>query len=255
MKQLFLPSTLALGWSLLTALVQPAMAQVAQIDQNAVLYATNYVRGVNFTSFRGVPGKATTTTPPSTDGRAPSGGTSNQFQGIITYGAVVIPKTNATLQAGKFEQNAVALNLPRGTSSGGQVTMVLRSSQAGAATFSQVVSFYFGSVIAPPATDENGVLLTNVTPAQYWNPQPYTNGTISDAGYYYSPNARQVFATVPGPVQVTWRKLDAGTTSTNKVTIGGLDYALTNVSYVVSGAAVKPSRKLFWTEKSFSGTG
>ena len=95
MKQLFLPSTLALGWSLLTALVQPAMAQVAQIDQNAVLYATNYQRGVNFTSFRGVPGKATTTTPPSTDGRAPSGGTSNQFQGIITYGAVVIPKTNA----------------------------------------------------------------------------------------------------------------------------------------------------------------
>ena len=235
-----------------------------QIDQNAVLYATNYQRGVNLTSFRGAPGKSTTVTPPATDGRAPAGGTPSQFQGVVTYGAVVIPKTYATLQAanaalqvGKtFEQNAAAgnLDLPRGTS-GGQVTMVLRSSQAGAATFSQVVSFYFGSIITPPSTDENGVLLTNVTPAQYWNPQPYTNAIISDAGYYYSPNARQVFATVPGPVQVAWRKFDSGTQSTNKVTIGGLDYALTNVSYVVSGAPVKPSRKLYWTEKSFAGTG
>jgi hypothetical protein len=258
MKQLFLPSTLALGWSLIAALVQSAMAEVVQVDQNAVLYATNYQRGVNLTSFRGVPGKATSTTPPSTDGRAPSGGTSNQFQGIITYGAVVIPKANATLQSGKnFEQNAAAgnLDLPRGTGSGGQVTMVLRSSQAGAATFSQVVSFYFGSVITPPSTDENGVLLTNVTPAQYWEPKPYTNATLTDAGYYYSPNARQVFATVPGPIQITWRKFESGTTSTNKVTIGGLDYALTNLTYVVSGAPVKPSRKLYWTEKSFAGTG
>ncbi len=255
MKQLFLPSTLALGWIVLGALIQPASADVAQTDQNAVLYATNYQRGVNFSSVRGVPGKSTTTTPPPTDGRAPSGGTPLQFQGIVNYGAMVIPKTNATLQTGKsFEQNAVNLNLPRGTA-GGVTTMVLRSSQAGAATFSQVVSFYFGSVITPPSTDENGVLLTNATPAQYWNPEPYTNSVFTSAGYYYSANARQVFATVPGPVQVTWRKLDSGTTSTNKVTIGGLDYALTNVSYVVSGAAVKSSRKLYWTEKSYAGTG
>ncbi len=257
MKQLFLPSTLALGWIWFAASLQPVVAEVVQIDQNAVLYATNYQRGVNLTSFRGVPGKATTLTPPPTDGRAPSGGTSNQFQGIITYGAVVVPKFNATLQTNKnFEQNAAAANLdlPRGTS-GGQVTMVLRSSQAGAATFSQVVSFYFGSIISPPSTDENGLLLTNATPAQYWNAEPYTNSLLTAAGYYFSSNARQVFATVPGPIQVTWRKAESGTTSTNKVTIGGLDYALTNVSYVVSGAAVKPSRKLYWTEKSFSGTG
>jgi len=262
MKQLFLPSTLALGWSLLTALVQPAVADVAQVDQNAVLYATNYQRGVNFTSFRGAPGKTNAFV--GADGRGPAGATPLQFQGIVTYGAVVIPKvatTNTTANntsglvvGANFERNAVNLDLPRGMS-GGQVTMVLRSSQAGAATFSQAVSFFFGSVIAPPATDENGVLLTNVTPAQYWNPQPYTNATITAAGYYYSPNARQVFATVPGPIQVTWRKAESGTTSTNKVTIGGLDYALTNVSYVVSGAPVKPSRKLYWTEKSFAGTG
>ena len=32
-------------------------------------------------------------------------------------------------------------------------------------------------------------------PAAYWNPEPYTNGSSSTLGYYYSPNARQVFAT------------------------------------------------------------
>jgi len=252
------PRYRALWWLALAGLASPAGAEVVQVDQNAVLYATNYQRGVNLSSFRGVPGKSTTTTPPPTDGRAPAGATPLQFQGIVTYGAVVIPKANAALQPGKnFEQNAAAsnLNLPRGTGSGGQVTMVLRASQAGAATFSQVVSFYFGSVIAPPSTDESGVLLTNATPTQYWNPEPYTNSQLTAAGYYYSPNARQVFATVPGPIQVTWRKAESGTQSTNKVTIGGLDYALTNVSYVVSGATVKPSRKMYWTEKSFSGTG
>ena len=242
------------AWAL-AGLAVAAAAEVPQLEQNAVLYATNYQRGVNLTSLRGVPGKTNVFV--GSDGRAPSGGTPYQFQGVVTYGAVVIPKTNAVLQAGKnYEQNAAAgnLDLPRGTS-GGQVTMVLRSSQAGAATFSQVVSFTFGSVITPPIANEYGALLTTVTPAQYWEAQPYTNATLSAASYYYSPHARQVFATVPGSVQVTWRKLESGTTSTNKVTIGGLDYALTNVSYIVSGAAVKPSRKMYWTERSFSGTG
>ncbi len=250
MKWLFRLLTVVLAcWA------QPAAADLVQLDQNAVLYATNYQRGINYSSARGAPGKASTNSPPATDGRAPSGGTSGQFQGVVSYGAIVVPNTNAALQVGKsFEQNAVSLNLPRVTT-GGTTTLVLRSFQAGAPTFSQTVSFYFGSIIAPPGTDEYGSLLTNTTPAQYWNPEPYTNGVFTSAGYYYSPNARQVFATVPGPIQVTWRKADSGTTITNKVTIGGLDYALTNAAYVVSGSAVKTPRKLYWTEKSFAGTG
>jgi hypothetical protein len=257
MKRLFLRSTLGLGWILCAALIQPAFAEVVQIDQNAVLYSPSYQRGVNFSSLRGAPGKPPVSS--SSDGRAPTGATPNQFQGMVTYGAVVIPKPGAKLQAGKnFEQNAAGgnLDLPRGTA-GGITTMVLRSSQAGASTFSQVVSFYFGSIISPPSSDENGVLLTNVSPSEYWNAEPYTNGT-STLGYYYSPNARQVFATVPGPIQVIWQKSEPATevlNTTNKVTIGGLDYALTNVNYVVSGAAVKTARKLYWTEKSFAGTG
>jgi hypothetical protein len=246
MKWLYRLLPIALAWWVL-----PAAADVAQIDQNGILYATNYQRGVNYSSLRGAPGKSPATTTGS-DGRAPAGGTPYQFQGIVTYGAVVIPSTNANLNAGKnYEQNAGKLNLPRGTV-GGNTTMVLRTSQAGAATFSQVVSYYFGSVITPPATD------ANVSPASYWYPEPYTNNLTSAPGYYYSPNARQIFATVPGPTQVTWRKNDAATgtlSGTNKVTIGGLDYVLTNVSYVVSGAPVKTPRKLYWTEKSFAGTG
>jgi hypothetical protein len=254
MKRLIRQVYLAFGWLLLGGLVQTAAADVAQLDQNAVLYSTNYQRGVNFSSVRGAPAKPPVSS--SSDGRAPVGATPGQFQGIVTYGAVVIPQPSATLQAGKsFEQNATALNLPRGTSAG-TTTIVLRSSQAGGPTFSQTVSFYFGSVISPPSTDENGVLLT-VSPTQYWSAEPYTNAASPGTGYYYSPNARQVFATVPGPIQVIWRKNEAGVSAgnTNKVTVGGLDYALTNSSYVVSGAAVKPTRKLYWTEKSFAGTG
>lgn len=244
--------SIALAWWVL-----PAAADVAQIDQNAALYATNYQRGVNTSSLRGAPGKPPANATTGNDGRAPAGGTPYQFQGVVTYGAVVITATNASLQSGKnFEQNAGRLNLPRGTV-GGNTTIVLRTSQAGAATFSQVVSYYFGSTITPPGTDENGVLLTNVSATAYWYPEPYTDGS-STPSYYYSPNARQVFATVPGPIQITWRKNDAATgtlSGTNKVTIGGLDYALTNTTYVVSGAPVKTPRKLYWTEKSFSGTG
>ena len=242
----------------LTFWALPAAADVVQVDQNAVLYSTNFQRGVNFSSFRGAPGKPPATSQGGSDGRAPAGGTALQFQGVVTYGAVVIPKPNASLQAGRtFEQNAVNLNLPRG-SANGTTTIVLRSCQAGASTFAQVVSFYFGSVIAPPGTDESGALLTNMSPTAYWYPQPYTNGSGSSLGYYYSPSAGLVFATVPGPVQVTWRKNDAAAavlSGTNKVTLGGLDYALTNVSYVVSGAPVKTPRKIYWTEKSFAGTG
>lgn len=255
MKRLFRPSIFALGWMVLASLILPVAADVAQLDQNAVLYATNYQRGINFSSVRGAPGRSPAS--PGSDGRAPSGGTSYQFQGIVTFGAVVVPRPNTQLQAGRnFEQNAAALNLPRAVV-GGVTTMVLRTSQAGGSTFSQVVSYYFGSIITPPITDENGVLLTNVTPANYWYAEPYTNSVQTGSGYYYSRNARQVFATVPGPIQITWRKSESGvaTGNTNKVNIGGLDYALTNQTYVVSGAAVKPTRKLYWTEKSFAGTG
>jgi len=238
-----------------TVLALTAAADYVQVDQNAMMYATNYQRGVNLTSLRGAPGKSPAGG--GSDGRAPAGATDGQFRGVVTFGAVVIPKNGATLTPGAtFEQNSGNLALPVGKS-GTTVTMVLRSSQAGAPFYSQTVSFFFGSVIAPPNTDENGVLLTNTTATAYWYPEPYVGSTNASLGYYYSRNARQVFATVPGPIQITWRKQDSGVAAnaTNTVTIGGLSYALTNANYVVSGAPAKTPRKLYWTEKSFSGTG
>ncbi|MGV3772152.1 MAG: LamG-like jellyroll fold domain-containing protein, partial [Verrucomicrobiales bacterium] len=258
MKRLLRFSPFTLGWLALACMIMPLAAQVAQVDQNAAVFGPSYQRGVNLSSLRGAPGKSPANAAQGTDGRAPAGGTPYQFQGVVTYGAVVIPAPNAALQSGKnYEQNAVPLNLPRGKENG-NTTMVLRSAQAGAATFSQSVSFFFGSIITPPSTDENGMLLNNVAPTQYWAQEPYTNSSNPGTGYYYSPNSGQVFATVSGPVQIIWRKNDASPTTlntTNKVTIGGLDYALTNSSYIVSGAAAKPPRKLYWTEKSFAGTG
>ena len=69
----------------------------------------------------------------------------------------------------------------------------------------------------------------------------------------------------PGAIQVTWRKRVplAGTsppsdysTTTNKYLLeSGRYYRLNAVRYVVSGGAVKPPRKIYWTESSFSRVG
>ncbi len=270
MKQPLLPSTLALGWALLACLACSAPAQVLQ-DLSQELYSTDSTeRGVNYNSLRGSPGKppASPSSGTGSDGRLVNQtetASLNQFRGIVTYGAVVLPKRSATLVAGKnFEQNAGSanLNLPRGET-GGQVVYVLRASQAGAPTFGRLSSYNFGAVISPPLLDESGNLLTQ--PNTYWAVEPYsTNGhvtigaTATPAGYYFSPHAQMVFATQPGPIEVVWRKAEpaVGTLSgLNKVTLGGLDYAVTNASYVVSGVAAKTPRKLYWTEKTFRATG
>ena len=268
MKRLSRPPPFVLCGFVLACLALSAPAQVLQ-DLSQELYSTDSTeRGVNYNSLRGSPGKPPQSNVTGSDGRLVNQtdtASLYQFRGIVTYGAVVLPKTNATLLTGKnFEQNAGSanLNLPRGET-GGQVIFVLRASKAGAPTFGRLSSFSFGAIIPPPLTDESGNLLPQ--PNTYWATEPYsTNGhvtigaTTTPAGYYFSPHAQKVFATQPGPIQVMWRKADpaVGTLSgTNKARIGGLDYALTNAGYVVSGVAAKTPRKLYWTEKTFRATG
>lgn len=239
----------------------PVSAQFYQIDQSAVLYSYRvvdpYERGMNYSSFRGVAGKAGTAI--GVDGRISIQGTANQFRSVASYGAIVRPVTTDPLPTGKnFEQDAVLLNLPRGGDGPGQVSLVLRSSQVGASTYTRPVNFQFGAIITPPIADERGNNL--VSPLAYWEAEPYTPTNHDGRGYYWSPHARSVFATQPGPVSVTWRKQNpdaglGGTEGVNKLTINGLSYLLTNVNYVVSGAASKQPRKIFWTEKSFRATG
>ncbi len=254
---------------MLVCLALAAPAQVL-LDLSQELYSADGTeRGVNYNSQRGNPGSKSNFVA-GTDGRVNNQtetATLNQFRGIVTYGAVVVPKkaTQEGPLSGNFEQNAAAakLNLPRGNDGNGTILYVLRASQAGAPTFGRLSVFNFGAIISPPLTDEGGNLLSQ--PNTYWAAEPYsTNGhvfigaTITPAGYYYSPHAQAVFATQPGPIQVVWRKAESATgtlSGDNKVRIGGLDYALTNASYIVSGVASKTPRKLYWTEKTFRATG
>ena len=148
------------GLLVLSAIRPPLAAQTCQLDQTAMLYATNYQRGVNYRSFRGVPLSSTVGTPIGSDGRLSVGDnpTLNQFSGLLNFGAVVRPaKTDLVLNGAvtNYAQNAENLDLPRGKS-GGQVVMVLRSAQAGTPYFGRLVSFSFGSIITPPEMTEKG---------------------------------------------------------------------------------------------------
>lgn len=240
--------------AILTMLAGSAAAQFYQLDQNAILfsYRTNnvYERGINYASFRGVPLDKAGGTVTGSDHREPdNSGTTNQFRGIISHGSLVRPSGSTLAPGNNYEQNAVGLNLPRG----GQY--VLRAAQAGAPFFGRSVNYSFGSVITPPVVDESGAPLT-VAPSTYWNAEPYSTNQHSGAGYYWSPHAQSVFAIQTGPIQVVWKKIAPSASAIpNSVSIGGLYYSLVTNSYVISGAAVKPPRKMYWTQKSFQTTG
>ena len=251
------------GLLVLSAIRPPLAAQTCQLDQTAMLYATNYQRGVNYRSFRGVPLSSTVGTPIGSDGRLSVGDnpTLNQFSGLLNFGAVVRPaKTDLVLNGAvtNYAQNAENLDLPRGKS-GGQVVMVLRSAQAGTPYFGRLVSFSFGSIITPPEMTDTGLPLPVGTPASnYWRAEPYTTDNHTNASYYWSPHAGVVFAVQAGPIQVTWRRLQ--TSGTNppagpSVNIGGLYFSVTNISYVVSGTACKSPQTIYWTESAFSTVG
>ena len=232
-------------WLALLALVAPARAQVLQ-DLTATLYSTNYGRGVNWSAQRA------SDVPANGFVQNNLAATKIQFRAVVTFGAVVVPQTNPTLIAGNYSQNAVSLNLPRNSA----IPIILRSATVGGATFGRLSAFQFGAVIPPPATDVAGVLLNK--PEEYWLAEPYTTNGHTNSPYYWSPHAQRVFATQPGPIQISWRTAKPGSFTTagpGRVEIGGSYYGVTNVTYVVGGAAVKKPKQLYWTEKTFRPTG
>src|SRR5689334_9942966 len=117
-------------------------AAITEFDQKALLYNTNYSRGVNWQAQGGVP--------------APTGATARQFQGALVYGAVSYQRLHpGTLIPGtNFNGQAEILDWPR-SSPGDSLRVVLRL-QAGAPYLSRQVSLFFGSTIPTPETDENG---------------------------------------------------------------------------------------------------
>ena len=165
---------------------------------------------VNLSSFRGVPLSNVRNTPVGSDGRGPAIGsqlppypsgapTVRQFQSVITFGGGVriggpgtsppILNTNQSLVA-----NAVSLNLPR--LGGSRPTHVLLRARVGSPVVARGVDYLFGSIISVPDTDEFGTLLSsrNLRPEDYWAAEPHSTNNHAGAPYYWSPNARVVFA-------------------------------------------------------------
>lgn len=230
---------------------------------------------VNLSSFRGVPLSNARNTPAGSDGRAPAIGsqlpplpagapTARQFQSVMSFGggvriggpAISPPSldTNRSLVA-----NAVRLNLPR--LGGSSPTHVLLRARIGSPVVARGVDFLFGSIIPVPDTDEFGVLLSsrNLRPENYWSAEPFSTNDHAGAPYYWSPNARVVFATKPGLVEITWKKTQGTSTPPsspiNSVLEAGQYYTLFAKKVLVSGSLVKPSRTIYWTQGDFTKIG
>jgi len=235
----------------------------------------------NYQALRGVPISTVSNVPPGSDGRMStlneSGSallpTTNQFHSMISFGAVpglsaadwAAVKNSSVLRAGVTPfSGAVAaeMRLPVGRSNNA-VVIILRRGMLGGTYLSRQVSFAFGSVVSAPVTDENGLSLTNIAPESYWLPEPYTTNNHNNSGYYWSPHARKIYAIQSGPLVVRWLKAaysttvppDYGTNPDNYGIIGGNYFRVYSARYVVSGAPVKPARKIYWTERGFQSLG
>jgi hypothetical protein len=227
----------------------------------------------NFQSQRGVPISTNLNVPPGSDGRMTtineSGSallpTTNQFRGFVAFGGT----PGLTRAAWQAASNSVALRNGTNAFSGSlaqqmglpvalsnsTVVMVVRRALIGAPYLSRQVSFSFGAEVPVPFTDENGITLTNIAPQAYWLPEPYTTNGHTNSGYYWSINSRKVYAIQPGPITIRWIKaaysptqpLDYPTNSANYYTNAGNYFRLFTENYIVSGTAVKPARKIYWT--------
>ena len=104
-----------------------------------------------------------------------------------------------------------------------------------------LVSYALGAEIPPPLVQSSG----QPAPADFYLAQPanaYTDppaNTIPNPLFYFSPHAQKVYATQPGVVVINWKER-----------VSGLIFTQT---YVVSTSPAKPERKIFWTEKGFTG--
>ena len=178
-------------WLVLAGLLAGAGRLSAQLT--AVEYVQNGAT-YNLQSQRGVPLSTVVNVPPGSDGLQPPTNssygsfnhpTTNQFQGLISFGAIAAPTdwTQLTNAGGLLHgtnpfsyQVAVAMQLPVGRTNGtldNSIAIVLFRAQVGAPYLSRQVSFAFGSIIPPPNTDENGVLLpTNLVNTSYWQALP-----------------------------------------------------------------------------------
>lgn len=247
-----------------------------EFRQDAITY--------NLQSRRGVPISTVVGTPPGSDGRSPTQSqqeadgltlnppTTNQFRSLISFGSIpglvqtdwMAVSNSTVLQQGTTPFNgAVAeeMRLPLARSNN-VVVLVLRRGQIAAPYLCRQISFKFGAIVEVPETDERGRLL-DVVKETYWLAEPYSTNKHEESAYYWSPNARKVFAVQAGPVFITWKKAEPYTVATKPTdyenpggppsfeTNGASIYLLYTMRYVVSGSPVKTPRKMYWTERGF----
>ena len=129
--------------------------------------------------------------------------------------------------------------------------VALTSVVMGRAIVGRAPTVFFGDIIARPSVDENGQPVSD--PVATYLPEP-DNWQIPDLGnpgqfidnpeFYYSSDARLVFATQAGVINVTWRFRDPA----------HVPSTLT-LQYVVSSSPApgRETRRMFWTEKGFKG--
>ena len=254
---------------LLGGLVGSLSAQVT-LDLGSLTDSTRYGRGINSASSAGVPLSATVGDPLGSNGRGFLTQTPSQFKSVLSGNGLVHPGPAGTASYFTtppsplgYAQNAVTLKLPHNTV--GALKVVLARASLGAPYYSRSVSIGFGSIIGPPKYEENGAEITGRRPEDYWNVEPegHTDNPVVDR-YYWSPHAGVVFATQPGPVNITWRKkkpenpvpADSASRIAAKTLVldSGLYFALTNMTYVVSGSPAPgyDVKQMYWTERTFS---
>ena len=210
----------------------------------------------NHSSQDGFPLSTTVDTPAGSNGAAPTvaeqtakGLTTNQptggqFQSFGTFGFAAGPSFRAGGLGAQSNDGSV----------------VLMAVEIGASVVSRQVSFSFGAEIPVPSTDENDSLLAG-DPQNYWFVEPHTTNDHADGKYYFSSHALKVFAVSPGTIEIVWKKIastvaepaDYVTHPENYFLDGGRYFTLFRKTYLVSGNAVKPPQKIFWTEAGFNG--
>ncbi len=130
---------------------------------------------------------------------------------------------------------------------------VLQRSSLGNAFAAGVPRYLLGDIITPPTTQAGNS--TAAADALYWRIQPVAPGEVfgsdptqvpanATLAYYYSPHAEKVFATQAGRVSITW---------VTRLPISGNTYGYKTEVFSVSGATPRPTRTIYWTERSFTG--
>lgn len=191
----------------------------------------------------------------------PSGNpaTTPQFANVVGASGSAGPISAATALTARYPSSTVA---------------VLQRASVGMTFSSGVPRYFLGDRITPPTTYVNSSGAT-ITPAVgFWRAEPIraaevvvnpsgqplkdsTGAAIPNTGnviipalapsvyehFYYSPHAKQVFASEPGQVTIWWR---------SRAPDGNNNYVLVHETFSVSSATLNPVRTIYWTEKSFN---